>query len=86
MTTVLARNWWALAVRGVLAVLFGLIAFIMPGVTLTVIVWWIGGYSIVFGIIMIALAFALLLGALAAAYATLRIVRLSPAEAIRRGT
>ena len=30
--------------------------------------------------------FALLLGALAAAYATLRITRLSPAEAIRRGT
>jgi putative ABC transport system permease protein len=32
-----------------------------------------------------ALVFALVLGALAAAYATLRIVRLSPAEAIRRG-
>jgi ABC-type antimicrobial peptide transport system permease subunit len=32
-----------------------------------------------------ALAFALILGALAAAYATLRIARLSPAEAIRRG-
>jgi putative ABC transport system permease protein len=32
-----------------------------------------------------ALVFALILGALAAAYATLRIVRLSPAEAIRRG-
>jgi ABC-type antimicrobial peptide transport system permease subunit len=29
--------------------------------------------------------FALLLGSLAAAYATLRILRLSPAEAIRRG-
>lgn len=33
-----------------------------------------------------ALAFALLLGAAAAAYATFRVVRLSPAEAIRRGT
>jgi putative ABC transport system permease protein len=32
-----------------------------------------------------ALGFSALLGALAAAYATLRIVRLSPAEAIRRG-
>jgi putative ABC transport system permease protein len=31
-------------------------------------------------------AFALLLGAMAAVYATLRIVRLSPAEAVRRGT
>jgi len=33
-----------------------------------------------------ALAFSLVLGALAAAYATLRIARLSPAEAIRRGS
>ncbi|HUM15442.1 MAG TPA: ABC transporter permease [Candidatus Nitrosotalea sp.] len=33
-----------------------------------------------------ALAFSVILGGLAATYATLRIVRLSPAEAIRRGT
>jgi ABC-type antimicrobial peptide transport system permease subunit len=32
-----------------------------------------------------ALVFSVVLGALAATYATLRIVRLSPAEAIRRG-
>jgi len=32
-----------------------------------------------------ALAFSVLLGAAAAAYATVRVVRLSPAEAIRRG-
>src|SRR5262249_1928299 len=32
-----------------------------------------------------AIAFSVILGALAAAYATLRIARLSPAEAIRRG-
>jgi hypothetical protein len=30
--------------------------------------------------------FSVLLGGVAAAYATLRIVRVSPAEAIRRGT
>jgi putative ABC transport system permease protein len=36
-------------------------------------------------LLLFALAFALILGALAATYATLRIVRLSPAEAIRRG-
>ena len=33
-----------------------------------------------------AIAFSVILGGLAATYATLRIVRLSPAEAIRRGT
>ncbi|HET7875531.1 MAG TPA: ABC transporter permease [Methylomirabilota bacterium] len=37
-------------------------------------------------LLLFALAFAVILGALAAAYATLRIVRLSPADAIRRGT
>jgi putative ABC transport system permease protein len=37
-------------------------------------------------LLVFTLVFALILGALAAGYATLRIVRLSPAEAIRRGT
>src|SRR6185437_582137 len=37
-------------------------------------------------LLLFALVFSVVLGALAATYATLRIVRLSPAEAIRRGT
>jgi putative ABC transport system permease protein len=37
-------------------------------------------------LLVFTLVFALVLGGLAAVYATLRIVRLSPAEAIRRGT
>jgi len=37
-------------------------------------------------LLLFALAFSVILGALAAAYATLRIAHLSPAEAIRRGT
>jgi uncharacterized membrane protein HdeD (DUF308 family) len=56
MTTVLARNWWALAVRGVLAVLFGLIAFIVPGVTLAAIVLLFGAYAVVDGILSIVAA------------------------------
>ena len=56
MTTVLARNWWALAVRGVLAVLFGLIAFIIPGVTLAVIVLLFGAYAIIDGVFAIVAA------------------------------
>ena len=51
MTTVLARNWWALAVRGVLAVLFGLVAFIMPGVTVAAIVLLFGAYAILDGVL-----------------------------------
>jgi hypothetical protein len=37
-------------------------------------------------LLLFALAFSVILGAVAAAYATLRIAHLSPAEAIRRGT
>lgn len=51
---VLARNWWALALRGVFAIVFGLIALLAPGVTLVALVILFGAYSLVdgfFGII-----------------------------------
>ena len=33
----LARNWWIMAVRGLLAIAFGIVAFVWPGVTMLVI-------------------------------------------------
>lgn len=33
MSEVLARNWWAIALRGVIAILYGIIALLWPGVT-----------------------------------------------------
>jgi uncharacterized membrane protein HdeD (DUF308 family) len=30
----LARNWWAFAIRGVLGIIFGLIAIFQPGITM----------------------------------------------------
>ena len=53
MNLVLVRNWWALGLRGVAAVLFGLIAFLMPGVTLAALVLLFGAYSLVDGIFSI---------------------------------
>jgi uncharacterized membrane protein HdeD (DUF308 family) len=49
-------NWWALAVRGVIAILFALLAFTMPGITLAVIVLLFGAYALVDGIFAIVSA------------------------------
>src|SRR5881296_4494466 len=53
MTTVLTRNWWALALRGIFAVLLGLAAFVLPGITLAVFVALFGAYAVVDGVLAI---------------------------------
>ena len=50
MLDALARNWWALAVRGVAAVLFGLLTIFLPGITLVTLVLLFGAYSLVDGV------------------------------------
>jgi uncharacterized membrane protein HdeD (DUF308 family) len=60
MKNVLVQNWWALALRGVAAVIFGIIAFALPGVTLTVLVLFFAAYLLVDGV------FALIAGLKAA--------------------
>jgi uncharacterized membrane protein HdeD (DUF308 family) len=50
MLDVLSRNWWALAIRGVAAVLFGIIALAIPGIALYVLVILFGAYALVDGV------------------------------------
>jgi uncharacterized membrane protein HdeD (DUF308 family) len=53
MNMVLARNWWALALRGVLAIVFGVLAFVNPGLTLGALILLFGAYSLVDGVFAI---------------------------------
>jgi uncharacterized membrane protein HdeD (DUF308 family) len=50
----LAKNWWALVIRGVVAILFGVLTLIWPGITVTALVFLFGGYALVNGVLSIA--------------------------------
>jgi uncharacterized membrane protein HdeD (DUF308 family) len=50
MLQLLARRWWALALRGAIAVLFGLLTLFIPDVTLISLVLLFGLYAILDGI------------------------------------
>src|SRR5215467_15626581 len=45
----LADNWWLLLLRGVVAIIFGVVAFIWPGLTLVALIFLWGAYAIVDG-------------------------------------
>jgi uncharacterized membrane protein HdeD (DUF308 family) len=45
-----ARNWWVLLIRGILAVLFGIMAFALPGLTLVTLVLLYGVYALADGL------------------------------------
>jgi uncharacterized membrane protein HdeD (DUF308 family) len=51
---ILARNWWSLALRGVLAVLFGVIAILWPDITLDALILLFGAYALVDGAFTLA--------------------------------
>jgi len=51
--TQLTSNWWALALRGILSILVGILAITRPGVTLAAIVLLIGAYMFVDGVFAI---------------------------------
>jgi uncharacterized membrane protein HdeD (DUF308 family) len=53
---VLANSWWTLAVRGALAILFGIIAFLAPGISLTALVLLFAAFAFADGVFAIVAA------------------------------
>lgn len=51
MDTVLTRHWWTLALRGVVAILFGLVALVWPGLTLAALIILFGAFALVDGLL-----------------------------------
>lgn len=54
---VLARGWWVLLLRGIAAIVFGVLAFAWPGLTLVTLVLLYGAFALVDGIISLIAAF-----------------------------
>jgi uncharacterized membrane protein HdeD (DUF308 family) len=52
----LSRNWWLIALRGLAGILFGIITFAAPGITLAVLVLLFGAYAFADGVLAIVSA------------------------------
>ena len=52
----LARNWWVVLLRGIAGVLFGIITFVAPGISLAALVLVFGAYAFLDGIFSIVSA------------------------------
>jgi uncharacterized membrane protein HdeD (DUF308 family) len=58
MTDSLMKSWWILALRGVFAILFGVLAFFWPGITLLTLVALFAAYALLGGVASIVGALA----------------------------
>ncbi|HYZ31739.1 MAG TPA: HdeD family acid-resistance protein [Crenalkalicoccus sp.] len=51
-------RWW-LALGGIVSIIFGALLIVAPLAGAVVLTWWLGAYALVFGVVMLVLAFRL---------------------------
>ena len=56
MLHALAKNWWMLLLRGIAAIIFGVLALAWPGMTLVTLILFYGAYVMVDGVLAIGAA------------------------------
>ncbi len=57
MVYVLAGRWWAVLLRGLVALLFGILTFVWPVISLTALVFLFGAYALANGLFTVVAAF-----------------------------
>jgi len=58
LASTFSRGWWLMLLRGVVAIVFGLLAWVQPGITLAALVLLFGAYSMADGILCLWTAIA----------------------------
>jgi uncharacterized membrane protein HdeD (DUF308 family) len=51
---VLAKYWWLVLLRGIVAIIFGILAFIWPGLTLLTLILFYGAFALADGVLALA--------------------------------
>ena len=57
LLTALSKNWWILLLRGVVFIIFGVLAFAWPGLTLITLVLLYGAFALIDGVLSLFSAF-----------------------------
>jgi uncharacterized membrane protein HdeD (DUF308 family) len=56
MVHALAKNWWMLLLRGVAAIIFGVLAFAWPGMTILTLIMFYGAFALIDGVLAVVAA------------------------------
>jgi len=52
------KNWWLLTLKGILLIIFGIIAFMNPGVTFAILLTWFSAFLIIDGVLSLINVFS----------------------------